>query len=120
MKRKRTLSQMCQFDLREICGLVPLLLRFFPWGLLTAELPEIDPLVLMMGVFSPEPFALIFLIFDKSNVTVFSRSMGGVLLGIFAPSDCRSVFPLLTSLTVIPSYLSPPFMVGLRRAVGEG
>ena len=86
-----------------------------------ADVPEIDPLVLLMGVFSPEAFALLtFLIFDKSKVTVFSRSTGGVVVGVLGPSDWRSPFPLLTSLTVIPSYLSPPFVVALRRSVGEG
>ena len=85
-----------------------------------ADVPEIDPLVLLMGVFSPEAFALTFLIFDKSNVTVFSRSTGGVVVGVLGPSDWRSPFPLLTSLTVIPLYLSPPFVVALRRSVGEG
>jgi hypothetical protein len=85
-----------------------------------ADIPEIDPLVLLMGVFSPEAFALTFLIFDKSNVTVFSRSTGGVVVGVLGPLDCRLPIILLTSLTLIPSNLSPPFVVALRRSVGEG
>lgn len=86
-----------------------------------------DPLVLLMGVFSPDPFALLkFLIFDKSNVTVLSRSTASVVVGVGGPSDFRSPFPLLVSSPIIPSYLSPPFVVVaavivvLRRSDGEG